>query len=66
MKNVEIEIRLVKGPAGKRKDQRRVLEALGLRRWGQSVRLVDAPSIRGMLIKVSHLITVHGPGGDAR
>ncbi len=43
---------------GYRRDQRRTIEALGLRRLHQQVEHEDTPSIRGMLHKVRHLVEV--------
>ena len=39
-------------------DQKRTLRALGLRRLGQTVEHNDSPAIRGMIIKVRHLVKV--------
>ena len=39
-------------------DQKRTLEALGLRRIGQVVEHKVTPSIEGMIKKVEHLITI--------
>jgi len=64
--SMRIEVRLVKGPTGKGGDQRRVLTAMGLRKWGHSVIVTDSPSIRGMVQKVLHLVEVRpAPGGKA-
>ncbi len=38
--------------------QKRVIEALGLRKLHQAVEHHDSPTIRGMVHKVQHLITV--------
>ena len=38
--------------------QRRVLEALGLKRIGKAVKRADDDSTRGMINKVSHLVSV--------
>lgn len=38
--------------------QRRIIKSLGLRRLHHSVVHGDTPSIRGMVNKVSHLVTV--------
>ncbi len=38
--------------------QKRVLQALGLRKIGSSVKRVDDKSTKGMINKVSHLIAV--------
>ena len=39
-------------------DQKRTLESLGLRKISQVVEVEDNPSIRGMIRKVHHLVTV--------
>jgi large subunit ribosomal protein L30 len=44
----------IKRPA----DQKRTMEALGLRKMNQTNELNDSPQIRGMIRKVSHLIKV--------
>lgn len=38
--------------------QKRTMEALGLRRIGQSNTVNDTPQIRGMIDKVRHLIRI--------
>ncbi len=43
---------------GRKENQRRTLEALGLRRMGQTVEHPDRPEIRGMIDRVSHLVSV--------
>jgi large subunit ribosomal protein L30 len=48
----------VKSAIGYARDQRRTLRALGLKRLNQSVIHDDLPSIRGMIIKVRHLVKV--------
>ncbi len=40
------------------KQQKRTMEALGLRRIGQSNELDATPAIRGMVAKVEHLVSV--------
>jgi large subunit ribosomal protein L30 len=40
------------------KDQKRTLDALGLRKMNQIVEKEDSASIRGMISKVKHLVTV--------
>jgi len=47
-----------KSTIGFSRDQRRTIEALGLRRLNHSVEHEDSPSIRGMLLKVRHLVEV--------
>lgn len=48
----------VKSAIGYADDQRRTLRALGLKRLNQSVTHQDSASIRGMIIKVRHLVKV--------
>ena len=47
-----------KSGIGYAKDQKRTIEALGLRRLGQTVEHSDTRSIRGMIGKVRHLVEV--------
>lgn len=53
-----LKITLVRSPIGYNKRQKRTVEALGLRRLHQSVIQPDNPAIRGMVRKISHLVTV--------
>ncbi len=53
-----LEITLVRGLAGKRKDQIGTLRCLGLRKPRQRVIHEDNPCIRGMVRKVAHLVSV--------
>ncbi len=53
-----LEITLTKGLVGKPQTQRRVVEALGLTKYGSSVKHFKSASICGMVNKVHHLVTV--------
>ena len=53
-----IRITLTKGLVGKREDQKKVVRALGLGKFGSSVVHQDSPTILGMVNKVHHLVTV--------
>lgn len=53
-----IKIKQVKSKIGAPADQKRTLEALGLRKIAQVVEKEDTPSLRGMIRKVHHLLTV--------
>jgi large subunit ribosomal protein L30 len=44
-------------------DQKRTIRALGLRRLGQSVEHGDSRVVRGMILKVRHLVEVEEVGG---
>jgi large subunit ribosomal protein L30 len=54
----KIKITLTKSPIGAQPRQRKVVEALGLRKMNQTVELEDTPQVRGAIKKVSHLVTV--------
>ncbi|MBI4533580.1 MAG: 50S ribosomal protein L30 [Candidatus Melainabacteria bacterium] len=53
-----LKITLSSGLVGKKNTQRRVIRALGLKKYGSSVTHQDTPTIRGMINKVNHLVTV--------
>ncbi len=53
-----IKIKQIKSKIGYPVDQKRTLEALGLRKIGQVVEKEDTPALRGMIRKVHHLVTV--------
>jgi large subunit ribosomal protein L30 len=54
----KIKIKQVKSRIGRPKDQRRTLDALGLRKMNAVVEHNATPQILGMVNKVSHLINV--------
>ena len=45
-------------PIGRRNDQRATLIGLGLNKMNRTRELEDTPAVRGMINKVSHLVTV--------
>ena len=51
----------IKSPIGRPKDQRATLIGLGLNKLHRSRELEDTPAIRGMIRKVSHLVSVREP-----
>lgn len=53
-----LRITLVKSGIGYSVRHKATLRALGLRRMNQTVEQVDSPSLRGMLMKVNHLVVV--------
>lgn len=54
----KLKVTLVKSGIGYSQDQKRTLRALGFRRLNQSVVHEDSGSVRGMIIKVRHLVNV--------
>ena len=53
-----LRVTLTKSPIGYNRRQKETVKSLGLRRLRQSVLIGDAPQIRGMIAKVSHLVEV--------
>ncbi|MBR2103566.1 MAG: 50S ribosomal protein L30 [Prevotella sp.] len=53
-----IKIKQIKSRIGAPMDQKRTLLALGLHKISQVVEVEDCPSIRGMIKKVHHLVTI--------
>jgi large subunit ribosomal protein L30 len=53
-----VKVTLTKSIIGATPRQRKVVEALGLRKMHQSVVLVDSPGTRGAVTKVEHLLTL--------
>ena len=54
----KLTITLRKSPIGFNRNQRAVVQGMGLRRIGHSVELLDTPATRGMILKVRHLVEV--------
>ena len=54
----DVTIKLVKGLAGKKKDQFAVCESLGLRKTGDITVQPDNAATRGKIFKVKHLVEV--------
>ncbi|MBV8759451.1 MAG: 50S ribosomal protein L30 [Deltaproteobacteria bacterium] len=55
---IKLKVTQVKSGIGRSDTQNRTLEGLGLRGPHHSVVLQDSDSVRGMIRKVSHLVTV--------
>jgi large subunit ribosomal protein L30 len=55
---IKLKITQVKSGIGRPETQRKTLEGLGLRGPHRSVVLQDSDAVRGMIRKVSHLVTV--------
>ena len=62
----KLRVTYTKSGIGYARDQKATVRALGLRKLHDSVEHEDVPSIRGMLHKVRHLVTVEEvSGGEA-
>lgn len=58
----KLKITLVKSYIGRPEKQRKILRGMGLTRLNRAVLLMDTPEIRGMVQKVSHLVTMEEVG----
>lgn len=54
----KLKITLKKSVIGQKKDQIATVEALGLKKIRDAVEQNDTPQIRGMINKISHLVSV--------
>ncbi len=57
-KQQQLTITLDRSPIGYSKKQKATLKALGLKKINQSVSINDNEAVRGMIDKVSHLVSV--------
>jgi len=53
-----LRIRQIRSLAGRPRNQREVVNSLGLRRIRHEVERVDSPAVRGMVNKVPHLVEI--------
>ena len=58
----KIKITQVKSVIDRSKKQKATMQALGLKKIRQSVVIEETPQIKGMVNKVSHLITIEPAG----
>ena len=54
----KIKIKQIKSRIGRPKDQKRTLDALGLRKMNSIVEHDENPQILGMIRKIRHLVTI--------
>lgn len=54
----QLKVTLVKSRHGRLKSHRECVAGLGLRKIRQSVTVPDTPAVRGMINRVSYLVTV--------
>jgi large subunit ribosomal protein L30 len=56
--SAKVNVTLVKSMVGRPESHRKVLRGMGLTKLNRTVCLEDTPSIRGMINKVIHLVSV--------
>lgn len=54
----KIKVTLQKSLIGRPDKQRRIARALGFKKLNQTVEHYDTPTIRGMVNKIQHLVTI--------
>ena len=54
----KLKVTWIKSDIGYAEDQKRTIQSLGLKRLNQSVVHEDSVSLRGMVVKVRHLVKV--------
>ncbi len=59
----KIKVTQVKSAIKRTARQKKTLEALGIRKLHQTIEVEATPQIRGMVAKVSHLVTVEEVAG---
>ena len=57
-KNKEIKIKLVKSGIGRMQKHKLCLKGLGFKKLNQTVTVVDTPSNRGMINKISDMLEI--------
>ena len=60
----QLKITWIKSFIGRPESQRRIIRSLGLHRLHHSVVHADTPTMRGMINKVSHMVTVEKVEGN--
>ena len=61
-----VKVTLVKSMIGRPEKHRKVLLGMGLTKVNRTVELEDTPSIRGMINKVSHLVTAEEKSDETK
>ena len=57
-KSKELKVTLVRSKHGRLKAHRACVTGLGLRRMHQTVQVADTPEIRGMINRISYMLSV--------
>ena len=60
MSKKTVKVTQTKSTAGRLKEHQACVRGLGLRKIGQTVEVEDTPSTRGMINKVSYMVSVEG------
>jgi len=52
-----LKIKKIRSEIGRPEKQRKILKGMGLNKLNSTVTLVDTPQVRGMINKVTHLVS---------
>ena len=53
-----LKVKMVRSVIARPEKQKKIIRGLGLKKLNSTVELLDTPEIRGMINKVSHLVSV--------
>jgi large subunit ribosomal protein L30 len=56
--SAKLQITLVKSTIGRPKKHRDIVAGLGLTKLNKTVELADTPEVRGMILKISHMLNI--------
>jgi len=54
----KLKVKMVRSVIARPEKQKKIIRGLGLKKLNSTVELLDTPEIRGMINKVSHLVSV--------
>jgi large subunit ribosomal protein L30 len=56
--SAKLQVTLVKSTIGKPKKHRDIVAGLGLKKLNKTIEIADTPETRGMIAKISHMLTI--------
>lgn len=56
--NAKLRLTLIKSTIGKPKKHCAIVTGLGLNRLNKTIELQDTPEVRGMIVKINHMIHI--------
>ena len=59
-KDKKLKVTLIRSPIGRLKNHKACVAGLGLKKVRQTVEVIDSPENRGMIDKVSYMLSVEG------
>jgi len=56
--SAKLQVTLIKSTIGKPKKHRDIVAGLGLKKLNKTIEVADTPQTRGMIAKISHMLTI--------